>query len=357
MKILVVADWHGEIYAQAIYNGFLNLGVETHKFSWKEYFHNYQFSKDTHTLSDKVKSFYYKAQNKFLVGPVIWKINRDLVEKSKEIKPDLIFIYRGTHIYPGTLKAIKDSVNCKIFGYNNDDPFSKKYKDYVWKHYKNSIGYYDHIFAYREKNIEDYKKSGFCRVSILRSYYRKEQNYFIEKQDNKYKCDVVFIGHFENDGRDESIKYLIENHIDIKLFGPEWHRSKYYDLFKKYMRGDIKPLNGKEYNLAINSAKIALVFLSKKNNDTYTRRCFEIPATKTMMMAEYTDDLNSMFEEGKEAEYFRNKDELLEKVKFYLASEEKLKEIGENGYKRVMNDGHEVIDRCKEVLKVYEESK
>lgn len=42
-----------------------------------------------------------------------------------------------------------------------------------------------------------------------------------------------------------------------------------------------------------------------------------------MMMAEYTDDLNRMFYGGKEAEYFRDKNELLEKVKYYLANQDK----------------------------------
>ena len=42
LKILIVADWHGDIYAQSFYDGFKTLGDDVFKFSWKEYFHHYQ---------------------------------------------------------------------------------------------------------------------------------------------------------------------------------------------------------------------------------------------------------------------------------------------------------------------------
>lgn len=352
MKILIIADWHGNIYAEAFFNGFKSLEHDTFKFSWKEYFYHYQYASRYETDGNKFKSLYYRTQNKFLIGPTIWRINNDIIKKCLELKPDLVFIYRGTHVYPNTIQMIKERIGCKVFGYNNDDPFSNEYKSYVWRFYKKSIPFYNHIFSYRWKNIEDYNNMNYFNVSLLRSYYLKDNNFYIKELPvDKYKCDVIFIGHFENDGRDEAIKLLLENNINIKLYGTGWEKSKLYNYFiDKFKR--IEPLYD-DYNLALNTAKIALVFLSKLNNDTYTRRCFEIPATKTMMMAEYTDDLNSMFEEGKEAEYFRDKGELITKVKYYLAHENQMKKISQNGYKRLLSDGHEVRDRCEDILRVY----
>ena len=126
---------------------------------------------------------------------------------------------------------------------------------------------------------------------------------------------------------------------------------KYYNFFVNYQKCDIVPLQYKDYNLAINGAKIALVFLSKLNNDTYTRRCFEIPATKTMMLSEFTNDLSSMFEEGVEAEYFRSKRELVDKINFYLKNDKERIKIGNNGNDRLLRSEHEAMDRCKQVLK------
>lgn len=351
MKLLLVADWHGKIYAEAFYNGFKKLGIETYKFSWKEYFKHYQYAEFYATDNNIFKSIYYKFQNKYLVGPVLKKINNDLLRLVKEILPDLVFIYRGTHIYPETLKQIKIKTNALIFGYNNDDPFSDIHPKYLWRYFIKCLPYYDHIFAYRPKNIKDYLNLGFKKVSILMPYYVKEFNYPIKKI--QHNCDVIFIGHYEPDGRDDAIKLLIENDINVKLYGTGWKSSKFYRYFLKKL-GSIKPIYGDKYNVALNLAKIALAFFSKINNDVYTRRCFEIPATKTMMISEYTDEMNRLFREGIEAEYFRNHKELLKKVKYYLSNPEKIKIIAEAGYKRLLSEGHEVTDRCRQIINVYQ---
>lgn len=109
--------------------------------------------------------------------------------------------------------------------------------------------------------------------------------------------DVVFIEHFEDNGRVEYMKCLMEDEgIDFHLYGTLWDRSRYFREIRSRF-GEITPLYN-DYNLALNSTKIALVFLSKRNNDTYTRRCFEITDAKIFMFNQYTDDLDSMFKEG-----------------------------------------------------------
>ncbi|MDQ7083779.1 MAG: hypothetical protein Q9M36_02105 [Sulfurovum sp.] len=181
MKILIVADWHGKIYAQAFFDGFRSLGHEVHKFSWKEYFYHYQYATRYKTDNHKIKSLYYRLQNKFLIGPAIQKINHDLIIKTNQMKPDMVFIYRGTHIYPNTIKMIQKNTQSKVFGYNNDDPFSISYKSYVWRYYKKSIPFYDYIFSYRWKNVEDYRHIGYKNSTLLRSYYLKENNFHIKR--------------------------------------------------------------------------------------------------------------------------------------------------------------------------------
>ena len=298
------------------------------------------------------KELYFRAQKKFRFGPLINKINEDLIQFVSDICPDLIFIYRGVVFSSLTISQI--SKYSKIFVYNNDDPFQTKYPKYFWRHYFNSLKYCDHIFYFRPKNYNDYKKIGFNNISLLRAYYLREKHFPIKNiGPTKYSCNVIFVGHFENDNRSDYIKYLLENNISLKLFGPEWEKSEYFKFFKKKL-GPIFPLRN-EYNIALNSAKIALSFLSKMNNDSYTTRSFEIPATKTFMLSEYSSDLNNLFKEGIEAEYFRDKEELLNKIKYYLVNENERNKIAEAGYARLLKDGHEVSDRVNIIIKTFKE--
>ncbi|WGU68927.1 glycosyltransferase [Capnocytophaga canimorsus] len=46
------------------------------------------------------------------------------------------------------------------------------------------------------------------------------------------------------------------------------------------------------------------MFLSKLNNDQYTRRCFEIPACGTMMLSERTPTLQEFYTENEEIVFF-----------------------------------------------------
>lgn len=355
-KILITGQYYTDIYEKPFFEGFIQLGYDVYAFKWHHYFKDSTFPKYPFPPKSRLKGFYNKAQNKFLCGPVIDKLNRDLINECKRIRPDMVFVYRGTHLYSKTLQKVKAISNAIIFGYNNDDPFSDLYPWHYWRHFLKGLPYYDHLFAYRQKNIKDYLNLGFNNCSLLRSYYLPDKNYPMENITvSPYQSDVIFIGHWENDGREEAIKLLIEEGINVKLYGTLWEKSKYYDFFTENI-GGITPLY-QDYNLALNSAKIALVFLSKINNDTYTRRCFEIPATQTMMMAEYTEDLADMFEQGKEAEYFSNNAELLKKVQYYLENPNAIENIGMNGHTRLITDGHEVKDRCKEVVKVLNEMK
>lgn len=349
MKVLIVGNWHSHIHEEPIFKAFKELGHEAFRFSWHQYFKINAKQK----LMCMPQDVFYRFQGKYVVGPTINRINRDFYKKIERINPELIFIYRGTHIWPKTILKIKlFNPNIIIVGYHNDDPFSKLYPAFFNRHYLKSLSIYDWIFAYRQKNILDYKKLGYRNVSLLRSYFIKENNYpVLNIQTKKYMSDVVFAGHYENDERDEYIKKILETGIDFKLFGPEWKRSRYYGYFINKLK-TIKYLTD-DYNLALNSTKIALVFLSKLNNDTYTRRCFEIVAAKIFMLSQYSDDLNSIFKEGVEAEYFRDKEEMVDKILYYLKHNNKREKIAKAGYERLQRDGHEVADRVRDILSIY----
>jgi len=356
MKVLVVGDWLAEIYEESFYNAFKEHGCDVTKFSWIQYFKYYQYAERFEVKDNFLLSLYYRIQNKFTFGPELLRINHDLLRNAKDNEYDLIFIYRGTHIYPSTIKKLKVT-GAMVFGYNNDDPFSTHYPSYFWRHFIKGIKKYDHIFSYRKKNIEDYNKLGYQKTSVLRSYFLRNKNFVMDNSEVRetYKSDVVFIGHYENDGRDEIILHLLQSGINLKLYGTSWNKSPLNQKIQSFI-GEIKPIY-LEYNEVLNGAKIALVFLSKLNNDTYTRRVFEIPTTKTVMLSEYTDDIASLFKEEKEMFFFNNKDECLSTVTQLLEDIHLVNKVANAAYERLMNDGHEVYDRVTFILDEYNNKK
>ena len=70
--------------------------------------------------------------------------------------------------------------------------------------------------CYIEFKISDYEK--FNDLKKVFELFKTAKN---NQEPKSEKFDVVFVGHFEDDGRDEVFKYLIENGVNLKIFGPE----------------------------------------------------------------------------------------------------------------------------------------
>ncbi|OQY76004.1 MAG: hypothetical protein B6D44_00375 [Ignavibacteriales bacterium UTCHB2] len=345
MKLILVGYYQTELWEASYLKAFQNLGLEVYPFKIIDYF---TLLNNKSGNSNFLHYLSLKIQNKFHYGPIVNKLNYDLIRTAEQLQPDVIFFFRSDKIYPKTIKRLSSSM--KLLAYCNDDPFSDYYPSYFWRHYKKSLPHFHHIFSYRPKNIIDLEKLGYKHISLLRDFFSTDYLFPLNELNNReYLYDVVFIGHFENDDRDLKLLSLLRKGIKVKIFGPEWHRSKYFNELIKF-QSEIIPVRDELYNKALNQSKIALVFFSKINNDTYTKRCFEIPATKTFMLSEYTDELATMFEENEEIVFFKQENELIQKIRYYLEHEAERNKIAEAGYKRLIRDGHDVTSRAKYII-------
>jgi spore maturation protein CgeB len=353
VKIVVAGDGHSELHEAPVCAALEQLGHEVHRFFWHSYFRRYESGCG---LTGRIEYLSGRFQNKFLCGPQLERINVDLVGLVEQVRPDILFIYRGTHITRRTLNRIKSSTpGVRLVGYNNDDPFGPGHPAWLWRHFLKSLPEYDLVLAYRHQNVQDFLRAGAKRVQLLRSWFVPERNHPVTlspAEQAQFGCDVVFVGHYEADQRVEYLEEVVKQGFSLKLYGPGYDWDPV--LAKSRWLKDLRPVRlvwGEDYNKALCGAKVALCFLSKLNRDTYTRRCFEIPATNTVMLAEYSNDLTSLYEEGKEAELFRSKDEMIAKLQLYVKDEHLRKLVATAGNSRVTKDRHDVVSRISDVLK------
>lgn len=344
MRVLVAGDWHSDLHEQEVLKALRRLGHEVAEFKWHTYY------SDDGSSGTGITNLLKRVQNKYVVGPEIYKINRDFVAKACDFRPDMVFVYRGTHIDASALKAVRTCIpDCILVGYSNDDPFAPAQPHYLWRHFLAGIPHYDLMLAYRHENLHAFRNAGAKRVELMRSWYVADRNYPVELSDTEkaqFASDVVFIGHYEPDLRLDCLEEIVRQGLNLRLFGPTKYWAK--PLSQSPLLRHLAPIQmvwGADYNRALCSAKVALCFFSKLNRDTYTRRCFEIPATKTMMLSEYSDDLASIYSEGVEAEFFKNQSEMVEKIKFYIENEAARKRMAEAGYRKVVGAGHDVDSR------------
>lgn len=325
------------MYAPAFDFGFKALGHEVVSIDYDDY----QYGEGL------VNTFFNKVQNRFHFGYKLIAYNHHIIDTATKERPDFIFLYRCYSIWESTIKALQ-SKGFFVMTYNNDDPFSGIPSKTFYRNFYKNIKLADLNYVYRKKNIADYEGIGAKNVKLLLPYYIEKNNF---KEDCPDDIPIAFLGHFENDGRDKYVKAMVDASLPVTVFnGSEWELAPLYDSIKQIVKTGKR---GTEYNHTINQCQIALIFLSKLNSDTYTRRCFEIPATQTLMLCEFTDDMNEMFPEDECAVYFRNETELVQKCEYLLAHPDEIKRIALNGYNRLKEIGGSETDRCRQIIETY----
>lgn len=349
MKLLLAGNWQWPQYEKACSDALSRLGVDVERFEWGRYFTG---------LSGRF-------QGKFAVpGPAQLRLNRDLIKRAETTKPNVTLVWRGTHLFPGTLRRLKKSTGSLLVSYNNDDPFGPQahgqvpiHQRYYWFWYLKCIPLYDVNFVYRQINLDEIFKAGAKEAHVLMPYFIPALNHPVKLTPEEladYACDVVFVGHYEPDGREKYLRALVKAGLHVRLFGGKyWTRQVLGDVTDYF--GKVRPANGDEYAKALAGAKMCLCFLSHMNRDTYTRRCFEVPACGRLLLSERTADLQRMYKENEEAVFFSSPDELVEKSLWLSNHPEEIQRIAQAGMRRVHADGHSVEDRMGEFLSIIDQ--
>jgi len=325
----MAGDWRWPIYEQAFSQALSELGHHVIPFSFSDYFAG--------------RIGHYQSAIPF-PGPALLRINKQLLEKASVEQPEVVFVWRGTHILPGTIKQL-NRTGILTVSYNNDDPFGPLvhgntpwHHRFLWMWYLKSLKETDISLVYRPINVQEAISFGARNVHVLS-----------ESDKERFGCDVVYVGHHEPDGREKYLRDLVHAGLGVRLFGGKyWTRKVLGDLSSYF--GEVFPVYGEDYAKALCGAKVCLAFLSKLNRDTYTRRCLEIPACGRVMLAERTDDLLGMFGEDKEACFFLSTEELVAKAKWLVENPNIADQIAQAGQRRVWADGHDVKSRAAQFI-------
>jgi hypothetical protein len=339
LRILIAGEGRSPIHEEAWQRGLQAAGCAVERFDWMPRFRS----------SSRLRSLYLRVQNHLLLGPTILALNADLAARVLTSSFDVLLLYRPTHVLPSTLRLIREKAPATlVVSYNNDDPFSAKAPAHLWRHYLDGIPLTDVALAYREKNLAELRAAGARRVHLIRSYYLPDVHHPVEltaSDRERYVADVTFVGHYESDGRIDCLAAVAEAFPRFRLFGPDWERAPDHPALRRVR--PTRALPQAEYVKAIQCAKLALVFFSGLNNDTYTRRVFEIPAIGTFMLCPRTAEMEGMFRPEIEADYFASPEELVAKIRHYLSAEVERQKIATAGAARVRSDGHDIYSRMR----------
>jgi len=173
-------------------------------------------------------------------------------------------------------------------------------------------------------------------LNAIESHQRFFRNFKTHYLANAYPDDLI------------DFRPNIEKKYDIGFCGNYVNRSEWINSIPN-IRKDIFVIGDDMVN-AINSYKI---HFNRNMADDINYRTFETLGCKTFLLTNETENLSKLFNIGEHLITYKDKNDMLDKIKYYLKEEKERDVISESGYNHVKNN-HTYTHRAKEIIKIIE---
>jgi hypothetical protein len=255
------------------------------------------------------------------------RMNRELVERMgrlvAEQKPDVVFTYlAGEIVFPETVRDITGlGVPLIHFSLNDKEHFVGKVRNGLAFGSRDICSLFDICWTSTADAVKKY-----CVEGVTPVYLPEGANPGIHKPyDVDKTIDVSFVGQCYGN-RPEMIGRLKKEGIHVEAFGYGWPNG---------------PLTTEEMVRLYSKSRINIGFGGVEGHrDTFCLkgRDFEIPMSGGLYLTEYHQELETVYEIGKEIAVYRGFDELVENIKFLLSHPDNAEAIRVRGHIRAVKE-------------------
>lgn len=235
-------------------------------------------------------------------------------------KIDIVVCYHSGRTLTKEALTFFNNLSIPIINESLDDErkfVSRKGPDGIYRGMKDVCKYFTLSLTTSKSALIKYAVEG---GKAMYKPYAANPNVY-KKLEVAKKYDVVFIG-AKYGTRPIYIEYLKQNGIDVLAKGEGWKEG---------------PASADEMIKLFNEARIVLGFAGVGINDDILilkGRDFEAPLTGSMYITQYHEELKEYFVLGSDIETYSSKEELLEKVQYYLQNEFEREKIAITGYEK-----------------------
>ncbi|SNR94789.1 spore maturation protein CgeB [Methylobacillus rhizosphaerae] len=255
----------------------------------------------------------------------------------------LVISYLYQYIDPRFLQKIAKEGNIKLFLYDTDSCNLYERRNEFEYFLDVELPIYHKIFSFSMVMTHFFRETKHLPAIFL----PYGANPVLIKEAKNFRHDVLFVG--TCDIRRIFLLEKIRDHVT--LYGNRW--GKYSGLMTSALKARVnnKKIWGSELYEIMAQSHIVLNINNIQFHGVETGvnlRIFEALSMKKFLLTEYSEELASLFEMGKEIETFRDARELKEKVEFYLRHPEKMQSIAEAGYQKFIT--HYTWESCTKIM-------
>lgn len=287
----------------------------------------------------------------------VFAFNREILQHVTRFRPDVLWLEKGTYVFPRTLRRVRREPSLLLVYHNTDDwKLEGRHHGLHWRFLRRALRGYDLHITSNLWNVDEFRQAGFPRVvhmELAANPAIRDPGEIPASERRALGGPVGFIGHWEP-VTERTLLHLVRHDVPVKIYGGGWDNAD----APRELSGAVQHrfVLGDEYARAIVSFDVNLGIVSKWNRNHTASRTFQIPALGAFLLHERNEVVTRYFKEGVEAEFFDTDDELLEKCRHYLAHPEERRRIAAAGRRRCIESGYFEPDRVREILPALEEA-
>ncbi len=260
--------------------------------------------------------------------------------KVRNVQPNIIFVFKGNYLKRSTL----ESQQAIKVHFHPDDSSNQINRTSIFNSAESS---YDFHFTPKKHNVQEiFNRTGKPGIFI---WYAYDENWHFRTSSLDFvnpEFSIGFVGHMRPDRSELVLDISRKFGKKFAIAGLKWKRNR--EL--AHHASVFPPVYGEHFSMFIESAPIQLGLLNSDNRDQHTARSFEIPASGGLIIAEDTPEHREMFGSSCNALFFKNQDELLDKIYWAINNPQNAAKIAENGYAHITKNGNTWTDRADEML-------
>jgi spore maturation protein CgeB len=276
--------------------------------------------------------------------PRLRAFSQEVVQACREFQPLWILSTGLAPLEVSALQAI-GQLGVRRLNYLTDDPLNPAHRA-AW--FLQALPHYDHVFSPRRANMEDLYRLACPAVSYVPFAYAPEVHFpepsATAEEQTEFDSEVVFAGGADRD-RVPYMAALIRAGFKVALYGGYW---ELYPETKAHARGHLDP---QILRKAIRGSRVVLCLVRRANRDGNAMRTFEAPAIGACMLVEDTEEHREIFgEDGKAVVYFRDVDDMIEKLRWLLAHDDERQRLAQTAHHLITQGKHTYRDRLMTML-------
>jgi hypothetical protein len=227
---------------------------------------------------------YIRARRVHVAAPLIEAAGRRLALRVVATAPDIIIIVKGRFVAASAVRRMRGETGAVVASWCPDDPLYPAYRDSRWLR---SLRECDTVAIWSEGLACRLRELGIRAVAIPFGY---DPRWYSAEPRSVPRWDVMFVGQWSPE-REAHIRAL--SGLSVGVAGLGWAKA----LRRTSLRRAVVP--GRHFGRGVaalyRASLVGINVLHPQNHGTHNMRSWELPATRTAMVATDSQEHRAIF--------------------------------------------------------------